>query len=457
MLWHHELWIADARNDFQRTCILRMHGALEMPAWSPDGMTLAFIGLEAAAGAAGLKNLRLFSVRADGTGLRCWTEREEWNASNAVLTDTGMAGNLAAPIWLGADTIAVLGTRRGCAQVFAVPATGAAQALTSQTHSAVEFACATPRNGVMTATDGATPPEVYAWSGGEALRPLTRETTQWCAAAGVRKPVRFQVTGPGGTIDSWYLRSADGDRRRPAILQIHGGPHFSYGEAFLFEFQLLAAHGFDVVYCNPRGSQGYGEAFAGAIVGDWATPAFVDCMAVLDAALATQPIDPRRLGVAGGSYGGYLTAWTVGHTGRFAAAIAMRPATNLTSLWGTSEVGRMLDDELGGRPADIPDVYRRCSPLTYADAITTPLLITHAENDFRCPIEQAEQLFTALRTRGRTVELLRFLNADHGMSRTGLPNARVARLHAIVEWFERYLAAPATATTSEPAPAVVSS
>jgi dipeptidyl aminopeptidase/acylaminoacyl peptidase len=202
---------------------------------------------------------------------------------------------------------------------------------------------------------------------------------------------------------------------------------------------LLAAAGYDVVYCNPRGSQGYGEAFAAAIVGDWAAPALEDCIASLDAALANGGIAPRRLGVAGGSYGGYMTAWTVGHTNRFAAAVVMRAAINLESLYGTSEVGRMLEVELGGTPSQIPDVYRRCSPLTYADAVTTPVLLTHGERDYRCPIEQAEQFFTALVQRGTTVEFMRFTEVDHGLSRGGPPRQRVARLEAIVDWFDRYL------------------
>ncbi len=249
----------------------------------------------------------------------------------------------------------------------------------------------------------------------------------------------FSAAGPGGPIDAWRLRAADARPPRPCVLQIHGGPHFSYGYAFIFEFQLLAAAGFDVVFCNPRGSQSYGEAFAGAIVGDWAGKAYEDCMAALDAAIAQGGVDERRLGVAGGSYGGYMTAWIIGQTKRFAAAVAMRACTNLETLWGASEVGRILTSELGGRPNEIPDVYRRCSPLTYVDAVTTPVLLIHSERDYRCPIGEAEQYFTPLTQRGHAVEFLRFLRTDHGLSRTGPPRARETRLQAIVEWFERYL------------------
>ncbi len=246
------------------------------------------------------------------------------------------------------------------------------------------------------------------------------------------------MNGPAGTIDAWHLKG-DSKAPRPCILQIHGGPHFAYGDAFFFEFQLLAAAGYDVVYCNPRGSSGYGEDFLTAIIGDWGDLALADCLAALDAFVGEGGIDERRLGVAGGSYGGYMTAWTVGHSTRFAAAVAMRAAINLESLWGTSEVGRMLDGELGGTPAQIPEVYRRCSPLTYADAVTTPVLLIHSERDYRCPIEQSEQFFTALLQRGREVEFLRFTTTDHGLSRGGPPRQRVTRLEAIMDWFDRHL------------------
>src|SRR6202165_316430 len=451
-LFHTELWVAERADNFWPKRILQLEGALEAPAWSADGKRIAFVGLKSADGGAGLKNMRLFVAQADGSESQCWTSQAQWTAGNLVLTDTGTAGNIAAPVWLSPVSLAVLGSQHGCARVFAVTA-GSERALTPQTHSLAEFQSAGEGPLVVAASDSATPPELYVSRESAGLQPLTHETRAWCESLGLRRAERFTAAGVAGPIDAWHLRAFGDDGMHPAVLQIHGGPHFSYGDAFFFEITFLAGCGLDVIFCNPRGSQTYGEAFAGAIIGDWATPAFVDCMTVLDAALERYPIDARRLGVAGGSYGGYLTAWAVGHSNRFAAAIAMRPATNLTSLWGTSEVGRMLNDELGGRPSEIPEVYRRCSPLTYADAIHTPLLITQPENDYRCPPEQAEQLFTALRERGRTVEMLRFLNADHGMSRTGPPRARVARLEAIVEWLQRYLggAAAAAETTAEEA------
>ena len=369
--------------------------------------------------------------------MRCLTGDEQWTCGNFVLTDCGAAGGSARPQWLSDDEIAVLASSRGAAQVWLVSGASRAQALTPEAASVIEFAVLEEKRVAYCASDPVTPPELYLAEAG-AVRRLTRETKPWCAQLDASPPTRFTVKGPAAEIDAWHLQGR-GPQPRPAVLQIHGGPHFADGNAFVFEFALLAAAGFDVVYCNPRGSQSYGEGFAAAIQGDWGRPAFEDCMAALDAALARFPIDPQRLGIAGGSYGGYLTGFAIGHTTRFAAAIAMRPATNLASLWGTSEVGRMIAEDLGGRPCDVPDVYRRDSVLTYADAIRTPLLIIHSDADHRTPAEQSEQLFTALRQRGATVEVLRFLKCDHNLSRTGPPQQRVERLEEIVEWFERFL------------------
>ncbi len=436
-LWRRELWTASAADDWQPRKVMQFGSAIDVPSWSPDGARIAFCGSQPPKASGGLHNVRLFVMDRDGRNLKCLTTDEEWTCGNFVLSDVGVSGGIVPPVWLTLHDIAVLASSRGVAQVFRVSAGSRGIALTSATMAVTDFAVADGPSVVYCASSLATPPELYLASGAD-VRRLTHESQAWCAAIDVKPATAFQVKGPAGAIDAWHLQGA-GPGRHPCVLQIHGGPHFAYGDAYVFEFVLLAAAGFDVVYCNPRGSQTYGETFAGAIKGDWGRPAFDDCMAVLDAALATFSIDPLRLGVAGGSYGGYLTGFAIGHTTRFAAAVAMRPASNLASLWGTSEVGRMLAEDFGGRPLDVPAVYHRDSVLTYADAIETPLLIIHSENDYRTPAEQSEQLFTALRERGATVEVLRFLKCDHNLSRSGPPQQRVARLGAIVEWFERFL------------------
>jgi len=436
-LWHTELWTVhvDEPGGLRKCC--ELGGAIEAPAWSRDGSRISFTGFADAEGYA-LAPLRLFEANADGTDLRCLTESAAWVCGNHVLNELEASPTVSAPVWCEDGTILTLGTSRGSVGVYRVGPQGSAEMLTASSQSITEFAVQSGRLAFC-ASNTATPPEVYVCGvDGTDCRRLTFETAAWSQAKGIRGAERFTVAGRSGPLDAWRVR-ADAAGARPAILEIHGGPHAAYGDAFFLEFQLLADAGFDVIFCNPRGSQGYGDAFGRGLTGDWAAPAFDDCMDVLDDAIAKDDVDVARLGVAGGSYGGYLTAWTVSHTDRFKAAIAMRPATNLTSLWGTSEVGRMLEYELGCRPLPDDGLYRRCSPLTYADSIHTPLLLIHAENDFRCPIEQSEQMFTALKTRGAQVEFLRFADSDHGLSRSGRPRLRAARLTAIVDWFVRHL------------------
>jgi dipeptidyl aminopeptidase/acylaminoacyl peptidase len=437
-LWRRELWTASDANAWQARKILEFGSAAEAPAWSADGTRIAFCGIEEANGASGLRNIRLFVADRDGRNISCLTGDEEWTCGNFVLTDSGAVGGLLPPCWLSDKELAVVGSSHGAARVFRISAGSRAVPITPATSSVTQFAMLDRETAVCCALGQSSPPEIYAARGGVEARRLTNEAATWFAGIGLAEPKPFRVAGKDGPIDAWYL-AGDGPRPRASILQIHGGPHFAYGHALIFEFLLLAAAGFDVVFCNPRGSQSYGEDFASAIKGDWAAPAYDDCMAALDQAIDQFGTDAQRVGVAGGSYGGYLTLWTIAHTSRFSAAIAMRPAGNLTSLWGTSEVGRMLAEDFGGRPADVPEIYRRDSPLTYADAIATPLLIIGGENDYRTPIEQSEQVFTALRQRGATVEIMRFLQADHNLSRNGAPRQRVANLEAIVAWFDRFL------------------
>ncbi len=433
-----ELWTASSDDGWQPRQIVQFGSSIDAPSWSPDGRQIAFVGNQPAGATVGLHNVRLFSSDRDGSTVRCLTGNEEWTCGNFVLTDTSTAGGFPAPVWVSNTAIAVVASSRGSAQVRLVSGTQPSKALTPSSASVTEFDMLDEHSVVCCASTLATPPELYV-SRDDQFRRLTQETSAWCEGLGVSPASPFTVESKGHTIDAWHLQGC-AVQPRAAVLQIHGGPHFAYGNAFVFEFVLLAAAGFDVVYCNPRGSQTYGEAFAGAIRADWGMPAYDDCMAALDTAIARFGIDPLRIGVAGGSYGGYLTGFVIAHTRRFAAAVAMRLASNLTSLWGTSEVGRMLAEDFGGNPREVPEVYERDSVLTYVDAIETPLLIIHSENDYRTPTEQSEQLFTALRQRGATVEVLRFLKCDHNLSRTGPPQQRVARLEAIVDWFQRFLA-----------------
>ena len=262
--------------------------------------------------------------------------------------------------------------------------------------------------------------------------------------------------GEGGPVEGWLLRpEAPEGGKLPLLLNIHGGPHTAYGHGFQHEFQLFAAQGYAVAYANPRGSVGYGQAWSEAIFGAWGTVDYHDLLAFTDAALAQDPaLDTRRSAVMGGSYGGFMTNWVVGHTDRFACAVTDRSICNLISFGGTSDIGmRFWDDELGGnfqRSADIETLWGM-SPLKYAERVKTPTLVIHSEEDERCPVEQAEQWFAALKLHGVPTRLVRFPGENHELSRSGRPDRRVTRLHEYLNWFGRYLTAPAEPPAPVPA------
>ena len=225
----------------------------------------------------------------------------------------------------------------------------------------------------------------------------------------------------------------------PTLVNVHGGPFSQYGWTFLDEFQVEAGAGFAVIYCNPRGSSGREDAFARAILGAPGEPDSADILATVDAAVARYPfIDPTRLGLIGGSYGGYLTSWIVGHDQRFAAACSERALNNRYSKEGTSDIWSGFT-YLRKRQWEDPDLYRRYSPISYVQNIQTPVLILHSEEDYRCPIEQGEQLFVALKQLRREVLFVRFPGENHDLSRNGKPSHRVQRFEHILAWFQRHL------------------
>jgi dipeptidyl aminopeptidase/acylaminoacyl peptidase len=292
---------------------------------------------------------------------------------------------------------------------------------------------------VFTATTPTDPGDVYALDGpGE--RRLTNVNEALLEGLALATPEHLEIVGAGGqSVEGWLLPGR-GRGRRPLILEIHGGPHSLYGNAFFHEFQVLAAQGYHVLYTNPRGSRGYGERFCSEIAGGWGNLDYQDLMAATDVVVQRPDVDAERLGVAGGSYGGYMTNWIVGHTDRFKAAVTMRCLSNFVSFYGTSDIGPWFGErELLGSPRDQIERYWQLSPLAHVEKVTTPILIVHGEQDLRCPQEQAEQWFVSLRRLGKTAEFIRFPEEGHDMSRSGRPDRRLLRLGRIVEWFDRWL------------------
>jgi dipeptidyl aminopeptidase/acylaminoacyl peptidase len=439
-----DLWIVPAGGGQARK-LPKPRGPAAWPRWSPDGKTIAYLGHDKPEEVWGTANLHVWSVPASGRGdARDLIDGFDRTCEDLVITDTkSFHGVTQPPVW-SADgrTIHVLASDHGTCHIYAVPASGGAPK--PVTHGAFEVMGFSVGAGrvAMAVSDPLILGEIYTLDRGSRRRVSALNDDLWSQLQ-LSEPEDFDVRSVDGTtIQGWLLKPASftPSRKWPVILQVHGGPRAQYGYAFFHEFQLLAAQGYVVLYTNPRGSQGYGEAFARAIVNDWGSVDYKDLMAAVDAVCRRKWVDEKRLGVCGGSYGGYMTNWIIGHTDRFRAAITMRCVSNLFSFYGTSDFGFEDHREFGGHAFDVPDNYARQSPISFVKNITTPLLITHGEQDLRCPIEQAEQIYTMLKAMKRDVEMVRFPEETHDLSRSGRPDRRVARLKHILRWWKRHLA-----------------
>jgi dipeptidyl aminopeptidase/acylaminoacyl peptidase len=246
----------------------------------------------------------------------------------------------------------------------------------------------------------------------------------------------------GNELQGWILKPPGFNPRKeyPSILEIHGGPRVQYGNFFMHEFYFLAAAGYVVYFCNPRGGQGYGEKHSKAIRNNWGTADYEDLMAWANYVARKPYVDRKRMGVTGGSYGGYMTNWIIGHTNRFRAAVTQRSVSNLVSMWGSSDFNWSFQEEFGNRvPWENLKDYWRQSPMKYIGNVKTPTLVIHSEQDLRCAIEQGEQVFVALRKMGVDSEMLRFPDEPHGLSRCGRTDRRIERLKHMLRWFDKYL------------------
>jgi dipeptidyl aminopeptidase/acylaminoacyl peptidase len=340
---------------------------------------------------------------------------------------------------------------RGDTDLYRVPSDGSAQpAPIVAGHGMVTGFDARGGSVAWTATEQASFAEVYVVEAGVAgARKLTDLTAPFSAERTIVAAERFSATSKDGSeVDAWIVRPADFDPSKtyPVLLNVHGGPFTQYGNKFFDEFQVQAGAGYVVLFANPRGSSGRSESWGRSICGPvsegpgWGSVDYDDLMAVVDTALERFPFcDARRLGVLGGSYGGYMTSWIVGHTDRFKAAVSERAVNNMLSEFGSSDYGHSFRWYVGAYAFEAPDAYLKLSPSTYAPNIVTPLLIMHSENDLRCNVEQAEHLFTILRVLKREVDFVRFPGESHELSRSGSPSHRVTRFEIILDWFRRHL------------------
>jgi dipeptidyl aminopeptidase/acylaminoacyl peptidase len=301
------------------------------------------------------------------------------------------------------------------------------------------------------ATTPTSPSDVFVQRGGEVIQLTDLGAALTEKGRRVAVPQRFTASPADGVeVECWIIEPEHApDERVPLLLNIHGGPFSHYGSRFFDEFQLEVGAGFGVVFCNPRGSSGYSQGWGRAIRwpecetdpgSGWGGVDYDDLMSCVDEAVKRNDwIDPDRIGVMGGSYGGYMTSWMIGHTDRFAAAISERSVNNLLTLDHGSDVAGSFVSYVGVRHIDDPKPYLRQSPITYVREIDTPLLIIHSEDDLRCPVNQAEELFVALRLLGRTPEFVRFPGESHELSRSGAPRHRQQRAELIIDFFRRHL------------------
>ena len=410
---------------------------LTSPTWSPRGDLIAFIapnGLEA-----GLLE-RLWIVPSSGGDQRCLTIGLDQAVGDTLITDM-RAGHNTRLVWSrDGDRVYFPSSGPGVSSVYSSDLEGNVRPEVGGQRRIYDFDLA---SGVIAfcASDTTNPGELHMFMQGAEAR-LT-DLNPWLHECYVAQPEHMSFTAPDGwVVEGWLLRpdNFDAGRTYPLILEVHGGPHGQYGWAFFHELQILAGMGYMVLYVNPRGSDGYGEFFRRQVVRDWGGKDYVDLMSALDQAIeSTSTVDVSRMGIGGGSYGGYMTNWVIGQTNRFSAAVAMRSISNLVSEYAQHDIVLWGALELGSPPWPDQDELWKRSPIRYVQNIQTPLLLTCGEMDLRTAISQSEELFGAMRFLGKTVEMVRFPEESHDLSRNGRPDRRVERLERVAGWYERFL------------------
>lgn len=411
--------------------------------FSPDGKQIVCYGNTFQYDGATLNELIVFDVK---TGKERWLSKK-WDVQlgDLMIGDTQLGESFTGPVWSNdGSKIFFLGTEHGATHLFETDLTGNRKIVYTDNHHIFSFDYDQNTDSfIMGISTPVNPCNFYHLQDGK-VRQITKANEKYVNEVHLSKPeeINFQADD-GWDIQGWLLRpyGFQKGKKYPLILEVHGGPHAMYGQTYFHELQLLAAKGYVVLYTNPRGSHGYGQQFVDACRGDYGGKDYTDLMNAVDYVLANYSfIDQDRMGVTGGSYGGFMTNWIVGHTNRFKAAVTQRSISNWLSFYGVSDIGFFFTKwEHGYHLLDDPVKLWNFSPLKYAKNIETPLLILHGELDFRCPIEQGEQLFITLKHLQKEVEFVRFPNANHELSRSGDPNMRIERLNHILRWFKKYI------------------
>lgn len=417
------------------------------PSFSPDGAWLAYYGHEGKA--QDWKQTRLWIVPADGKGkARNLTQDHDFNVSSWTINDMGSLPQVP-PTWSkDGKTIYFQVAHHGNTVLKSVSLEGEVPQVNDViVEEGVVGAFTFDRDEkklIYFHADMKNPGQVrlreMATGRSHVLTHVNEDLLREIDLSEIEE-VWFKGTAEND-LQGWILRPPgfDPSKTYPAILAIHGGPQVQYGNFFMHEFYFLAAQDYVVAFCNPRGGQGYGEEHCKAIDNNWGTADYEDLMAWTDFVEAKRYVDKNRMGVTGGSYGGYMTNWIIGHTDRFKAAVTQRSVSNLVSMYGSSDFNWAFQYEFGNVPPwENPDNYWRQSPMKYIANARTPTLVIHSEQDYRCDIEQGEQIFVALKRLGVDTEMVRFPDEPHGLSRQGRTDRRIARLKHILRWFDRYL------------------
>ena len=427
-----DLWTVDLQGQVHR---LTDDGyEYDSPAWSPDGRSLVFRRRQ------GL-NLVIQARQNHGAAVDVYRMPAEGGSMTNLTAEWDMIPD--APTWSpGGERIYFAAAVGGDTHLFRMPSAGGrVERLTQGERTLNGFSFSHGLDHMAyTASDAQHPAEAFAAAiDGSGERKLSALNEQWMKDVGLSSARRIRFPSKDSTeVEGWIMLPVASKSSYPLILAIHGGPHGAYGSAFDYEFQWLTANGYAVLYTNPRGSTGYGEKFLWGTWGGWGKLDYEDVMAGVDYALGHYPIDSQRLGVTGYSYGGFLTNWIITQTTRFSAAVSGAGVSNWISDYGTADIPRTKESEFYGSPwqPDAAERMRALSPITHAANVKTPALFLDGEADMRVPIEEAEQMYTALRKQKVPARMVRYPGNYHG----GWPPwDMVHRFDQEAKWFKQWL------------------
>lgn len=439
-----DIWTVSAAGG-ELTRLVSPQGEKHGLTWSPDGRQFAYAGNPDPLDQWGTRNEHVYMLPVGGgEAARDLTGEMDKAVGFLTISDTADLGGGNLLAWGRDGRIFFPVSENGDTRLYCRKADGQMNPLTPPGQNIGGYSVgADLRTLALTLGSSTGPQEVFTATLDAdelALHPLSDLNRDWLNGIQLQTPEPLTGNVPG-----WILTPPNfqADGTAPLVLYIHGGPHLQYGNTLFHELQWLAAQGYVVAYSNPRGSKGYGEMHTGAIKGDWGGPALEDVLSVVDEVIGRGYADPKKLAIMGGSYGGYLTAWAVGHSDRFACAIADRLVGNIHSMAGTSDFPWSHGTYYKGNAWDDPSDLWRNSPLAFAGKINTPLLLIHSDGDLRCPVSQAEEMFAALRLQKKTVEFVRYPGeTSHGLSRSGPPDLRLDRLRRNLVWLDKYLKEP---------------